>query len=89
MPEENWDELKETPLLFAKGIVANTKEEEREQEKLRLYNEQLKAESEERRLERAEKRKIEFLKNLTIVLCILIASPVIYWVICVLILGLR
>ena len=89
MPEENWDELEKTPLLFAKGIVANAKEEERKKEKIRLYNEQLKAEAEERKLERAEKRKIEFLKNLTIVLCILIASPVIYWVICVLILGLR
>ena len=63
MPEENWDELEKTPLLFAKGIVANAKKEERKKEKIRLYNEQLKAESEERRQERQRENRVRFVKN--------------------------
>ena len=61
--EEEWEELKDSPLLFAKGIVSAEKEHERFLKYMAEWREEEERKAEERRLKRQRIRREQFVRN--------------------------
>ena len=62
--EEEWEELKDSPLLFAKGIVSAEKEHERFLKYMAEWREEEERKAEERRIKRKRIRREQFVRNL-------------------------